>query len=141
MNSQQIAALKTLIVKREAAQMNEDNGGQTADHNAADRKSDNDEDDDNSEIKTETHVNDEDDEYIEIEKIGEHPNSEYDENSNAGDSTKSHRTTAQETDEHDGGDEKNHESGRLSAGDDRSMRSESPWNGCNRTMHTHLISI
>lgn len=126
MNSQQIAALKNLIVKHEAAQANEDIGGLAAHNNDADRRSNNDEDDD-SEIKTEpTQVNDEDDEYIEIEKIGEHPNSDYDENSMAGDSAKSHRTGTHETDECDAGDEKNHESDRLSGGDDRSTRSESP---------------
>lgn len=120
MNPHQIAALKTLIVKRETAQANEDIGGANADNSQADRKSNNDEEND-SQIKSEAaQVNDEDDEYIEIEKIGEHATSEYDENSNADDSAKSH------TNERETGDEKNQESERLSAGDDRSMRSESP---------------
>lgn len=128
MNSQQIAALKTLIVKREAAQANNVVVG---DNNDTDRRSDNDDDDndDVSRIKPETttQANDEDDEYIEIEKIGEHPNSDYDENSNAGDSAHSHHTSPQEANERETGDEKNQESDRLSAGgDDRSMRSESP---------------
>lgn len=126
MNSQQIAALKTLIVKREAVQAVEDSGGHAADNSDVDRRSNNDEDDE-SEIKAEaTQANDEDDEYIEIEKIGEHPNSDYDEHSNAGDSAKSHHTGVHDTDERETGDEKNQESDRLSAGDDRSMRSESP---------------
>lgn len=125
-NSQQIAALKTLIVKHEAAQANQGNGGPVVHNSDADRRSNNDEDDD-SQIKTEaTQGNDEDDEYIEIEKIGEHPNSDYDENSMAGDSAKSQPTGTRETDECDAGDDKNHESDKLSGGDGRSMRSESP---------------
>lgn len=125
MNSQQIAALKTLIVKHEAAQANEDIDDLVVHNSNADRRIDNDKDDDDTLIKTEaTHANDEDDEYIEIEKIGEHPNSDYDENSIADDSA---HTATHETDDGDAADEKNHESDRLSlGGDDRSMRSESP---------------
>lgn len=124
MNSQQIAALKALIVKREAAQANADICGVAA-HTNADNIDAHNDDHDDSEIKIEaTQANDEDDEYIEIEKIGEHPNSDYDENSNAGDTAKSNHTTA--PDERETGDEKNHESDRFSACDDRSVRSESP---------------